>query len=140
MHILFILLLIRIIMAQCNRCGAALSSTTSRALKVHHLHCPKNTRMKFKEPASQIPKSTRDVAQEPVGESEVKIIVHSTFRSTHFELIIIQKLELPPDLKMDIDVEFDPNITPQVEPEFVEGSSVRYFVSLLIYPLMNIGF
>jgi hypothetical protein len=69
--------------------------------------------MKFKEPASRIPKSTRDVAQEPVGESEVKFIVHSTFRSTHFELII-QKLELPPDLKMDsdIDVEFDPNITP----------------------------
>jgi hypothetical protein len=95
--------------------------------------------MKFKEPASRIPKSTRDVAQEPVGESEVKFIVHSTFRSTHFELII-QKLELPPDLKMDIDVEFDPNIMPQVEPEFVEGSSVRYLVSLLIYPLMNIRF
>lgn len=81
--------------------------------------------MKFKEPTSRIPKSTRDVAQEPVGESEVKFIVHLTFQSTHFELII-QKLELPPDLKMDIDVEFDPNIMPQVEPEFVEGSSVCY--------------
>lgn len=106
MHILFILLLIHIIMAQCNRCGAPPLNTTSRALKVHRLHCPKNTPMKFKEPTSRIPKSTRDVAQEPVGESE--------------------KLELPPDLKMDIDVEFDPNIMPQVEPEFVEGSSVCY--------------
>ena len=94
--------------------------------------------MKFKEPASQVPKSTRDVAQKHVDESEVKFIVHSTFRSTHFELTI-QKLELPPDLEMDINVDFDLDIMPQEEFEFVEGSSVHRFISLLICLLMNIG-
>jgi hypothetical protein len=51
----------------------------------------------------------------------------------------MQKLEISPNLEMDVDVDFNPSITPHEELEFVEGSSVRRFVSLLICLLMNIG-
>ena len=51
----------------------------------------------------------------------------------------MQKLEISPDLEMDIYVDFNPSITPHEELEFIEGSSVCHFVSLLICLLMNIG-
>jgi hypothetical protein len=49
-----LVLVYNFIMAQCNRCGASLSSSTTRALKVHRIHCRKNVPMRFKDPASRV--------------------------------------------------------------------------------------
>ena len=68
-------------MAHCTRCGASLSGTTSRALKVHRLHCPKNAPMKFKKPTARVPK----VPQKPVDKS--KVIFRVAFQP--FKLIIL---------------------------------------------------
>ena len=62
-------------MAQCNRCGASFSSTMSRALKVHRLHCPKNMLMKFKEPTSRARKLTKDIVRKNDDISKVFDIV-----------------------------------------------------------------
>ena len=71
-------------MPQCARCGASISGTTSRALKVHRLHCSKNVPMKFKAPTAQVPK----VPQKHVDKS--KVIFRMAFQP--YKLIILFRI------------------------------------------------
>lgn len=124
-----------ILMPQCNRCGATLSNTTSRALKVHRLHCPKNKPMKFKDPSPRVPKLSKNVAQKHVEETESKVILCiliPIFERLILELIF-QILETPPHLEMDINMDALPLI-PQDDGNriFVEGSSVSFFYVILL--------
>ena len=43
-------------MVSCNRCGIVIASGTARGLKVHRLHCAKSGPVKFRQPASRVPK------------------------------------------------------------------------------------
>ena len=71
-------------MAQCNRCGAPLSNTTSRALEVHRLHCPKNAPMEFRPPEHRVPKLASEMAQKYGDEFEVSFcVVIPTFSATN---------------------------------------------------------
>jgi hypothetical protein len=110
-------------MAQCNRCGTQLSNKTSRSLKVHHRHCPKNVPMKFKEPTSRVPKLISDVGQ--VDELKV-IIAFYLFTAAHSRNVT-QNFETIPELaqEMDLDMDLDVDPMPLDDAQFVEGSSVR---------------
>jgi hypothetical protein len=117
-------------MPQCNRCGATLSNTTSRALKVHRLHCPKNKSMKFKDPPSRVPKLSKNVAQKHLEKSESKVIFCILFPIFEYLILelIFQILETPPDLEMDIDMDaVDAMPQDDVNHIFVVGSSVSFF-------------
>jgi hypothetical protein len=56
-------------MAKCNRCGATLANSTSRALNIHRArYCLKSGRMKFVPPALRAPKHNskgKEVQKQP---------------------------------------------------------------------------
>ena len=112
-------------MAQCNHCGTSLSSSTTRALKVHHNHCQKNAPMRFKELASRVPKP-----QKHVEESEVIFCAVIPI----FEQLLINNVQdfqtifdLAPETQMEVDIHLE--VAPM--PEFIQGASVCLFLYIV---------
>lgn len=46
-----LILILVLLMAQCNRCNAPLANDNSRSLSIHRLHCKKNKPMKYRQTA-----------------------------------------------------------------------------------------
>jgi hypothetical protein len=118
---LHLLVLVLILMAQCNRCNAPLANATSRSLKNHRAHCINDKPMKYRVREKSARISGKVVAQVSKLRRSFSCVTYVNYTSRYVferQLMDLQKMKSSNSIHLDMDVDVAP------EETLVENTSV----------------